>query len=761
MGAFVSVLDLIAFLAALAALVILWSGWKSVLRFDLTLIFASVLTLIIFQSFSNFLEWSNITSVLDPFEDYLEVLLPMLWGFFFYTFLRGIAEETLRRSERRFRAIFDQTYQFIGLMTPDGTLIEANRTALDFFGIEESDVLNRPFWEAPWWAHSSEQQDRLRDAIARAAAGELARFEAWHPAPDGSIHYVDCSIKPVRDEAGNVYLLIPEGRDITDRKRAKEALEARARQQAAVVELGHYALAGGDLDEFMDETVKRLATTLEVEYSKILELLPDGKALLLRAGVGWQNGLVGRGTVEAGQDSQAGYTLQSKQPVVSEDLSTESRFFGARLLLDHGVVSGMTTIIEDREGPWGVLGAHTTQRRVFSKDDVNFLRAAANVLANAIDRKRAEEALRESEERFRNLFDGISDGVAVYEAVDDGADFVFLDYNPAGQKMDGASKEDAVGRRVTEVYPGVEELGLLDVLRRVWRTGIPEDHPVSEYEDEHVKFWRKNSVYKLPSGEIVAVYSDETARRQAEEERERLIGELESKNAELERFTYTVSHDLRSPLVTISGFLGVLKQDAMAGNAEAMEEDVTFISKAAGKMAQLLDELLDLSRIGRKDNPAEEIALADLAQEVVSMTFGKLGDRGIRVEISADLPVVFGDRLRLWEVLQNLVGNAAKFMGDQPDARIEIGSRRDGEETVCYVRDNGMGIDPAYHERVFGLFDRLDPGSEGTGVGLAVVKRVIEVHGGRIWVESEGQGQGATFCFTIPRERGKGSHERG
>jgi len=754
MGTFVSALDLIALFAALAALVILWSGWKRVLRFDLTLILAGVLTLTIFHDFSNVLEWSNITSVLDPFKDYLEVLLPMLWGFFFYTVLRGIAEETLRRSERRFRAIFDQTYQFIGLTTPDGTLIEANRTALDVFGIEESDVLNRPFWEAPWWAHSSEQQDRLRDAMARAAAGELVRFEAWHPAPDGSIRYVDCSIKPVRDEAGNVYLLIPEGRDITDRKRTEEALEARARQQAAVVELGHYALAGGDLDELMDETVKRLATTLEVEYSKVLELLPDGKALLLRAGVGWQNGLVGRGTVEAGQDSQAGYTLLSKQPVVCEDLSTESRFFGARLLLDHGVVSGMTTIIEDREGPWGILGVHTTQRRVFSKDDVNFLRVAANVLANAIDRKRAEEALRESEERFRNLFDGISDGVAVYEAVDNGADFVFLGYNPAGQKMDGASKEDAVGRRVTEVFSGVEKMGLLDVLRRVWKTGIPDDHPVSVYEDERVTFWRKNSVYKLPSGEIVVVYSDETARRRAEEERERLIAELESKNAELERFTYTVSHDLRSPLVTISGFLGVLKQDAMAGNAEAMEEDVTFISKAAGKMEQLLDELLDLSRIGRRDNPAEEIALADLAQEVVSMTLGKLGDRGIRVEISADLPIVFGDRLRLWEVLQNLVDNAASFMGDQPRPRIEIGSRRDREETVCYIRDNGMGIDPAYHEKVFGLFDRLDPKGEGTGVGLAIVKRIVEVHGGRIWVESEGLGQGATFCFTIPPKRG-------
>ena len=370
------------------------------------------------------------------------------------------------------------------------------------------------------------------------------------------------------------------------------------------------------------------------------------------------------------------------------------------------------------------------------------------------DRKRAEKALRESEGRFRNLFDGISDGVAVYKAVDNGADFVFLDYNPAGQKMDCVSKQDAVGRRVTEVFPGVAEFGLLDALRRVWKTRISEDCPVSVYEDERVTFWRKNSVYRLPSGEIVAVYSDETERKQAEQEWERLIAELEAKNAELERFTYTVSHDLRSPLVTISGFLGMLKQDAETGNTQAIKEDVTFISNAARKMEQLLDELLDLSRIGRLVNPPSEISLADLAKEVVSTTSKRLLERDIRVEISPGLPVVLGDRLRLWEVLQNLVDNAVNFMGDQPDARIEIGCRRDAEETVCYVRDNGMGIDSAYHEKVFDLFDQLGPESEGTGVGLAIVKRVVEVHGGRIWVESEGPGQGSTFCFTIPRKEG-------
>ncbi len=114
------------------------------------------------------------------------------------------------------------------------------------------------------------------------------------------------------------------------------------------------------------------------------------------------------------------------------------------------------------------------------------------------------------------------------------------------------------------------------------------------------------------------------------------------------------------------------------------------------------------------------------------------------------MPVVFGDRLRLLEVLQNLIDNAVKYSGDQAKPRVEIGSRPDGNETVYYVRDNGIGIDARYHEKVFGLFDQLNPKVEGSGVGLSLVKRIVEVHGGRIWVESEGAGHGTTFCFTIP-----------
>jgi signal transduction histidine kinase len=232
--------------------------------------------------------------------------------------------------------------------------------------------------------------------------------------------------------------------------------------------------------------------------------------------------------------------------------------------------------------------------------------------------------------------------------------------------------------------------------------------------------------------------------------RQNLISELESKNAELERFTYTVSHDLKSPLFTIRGFLGYLEQDALAGNRERLKSDMQRITDATEKMQQLLNDLLELSRIGRLMNEPVAIPFDELAREAAALVQGRIMERGIAVHIDADLPVIHGDRPRLLEVVQNLVDNAAKFMGEQPNPRIEIGCAgvEDGKP-ILYVRDNGMGIPPEHHERIFGLFNKLDVKVDGTGIGLALVKRIVEVHGGRIWVQSEA-GKGSTFYFTLP-----------
>ena len=253
---------------------------------------------------------------------------------------------------------------------------------------------------------------------------------------------------------------------------------------------------------------------------------------------------------------------------------------------------------------------------------------------------------------------------------------------------------------------------------------------------------------------MLGVTMDITDRKQAEHEREKLIAELTAKNAELERFTYTVSHDLKSPLVTIRGFMGYLEQDALAGNIERLKMDMLRISGAVEKMQALLNDLLELSRIGRFVNLPQLIPFERLAQEAIDLTQARIQERGITVQIlsQSGLPVVYGDKQRLVEVLENLLDNAAKYMGSQLKPSIEIGQRgQDENKPVFFVRDNGIGIAPEYHERVFGLFNKLDARSEGTGIGLTLVKRILEFHGCRIWVESE-IGKGSTFLFTLPSQ---------
>ncbi len=238
----------------------------------------------------------------------------------------------------------------------------------------------------------------------------------------------------------------------------------------------------------------------------------------------------------------------------------------------------------------------------------------------------------------------------------------------------------------------------------------------------------------------------------AEEERERLIADLESKNFEMERFTYTVSHDLKSPLITIQGFLGHARQSIARGDSERAEADLARIASAAGKMYRMLEDLLELSRAGRPVGEPEKVSLAELAGEAVELLSGQIEVRGARVVVSSELPIVQGNRARLLGVFQNLLENAIKFLGDQPEPRVEIGVRGDEPDPVCFVRDNGIGIDAGKQSQVFDLFNKLDEGARGTGIGLAVVHQIITVHHGRVWVESEGPGSGCTFCFTLPQE---------
>ena len=235
------------------------------------------------------------------------------------------------------------------------------------------------------------------------------------------------------------------------------------------------------------------------------------------------------------------------------------------------------------------------------------------------------------------------------------------------------------------------------------------------------------------------------------DERTILIDELGARNAELERFTYTVSHDLKSPVVTIRGYLGYLKKDLEDRNFSRFEGDLDRIGKATDTMQNLLNDLLDLSRVGRVIHSPEDVPLENLIDDAFGVSVSPASMKNIKFIVQPDLPVVHCDKVRVIEVLQNLFSNAVKFMGNQENPAIEVGVKNiENNFAVIYVKDNGIGVEQQFQEQVFGLFNRLNPEMDGTGIGLALAKRIIEFHYGRIWLESEGKDKGTTIFFTLP-----------
>ena len=357
-----------------------------------------------------------------------------------------------------------------------------------------------------------------------------------------------------------------------------------------------------------------------------------------------------------------------------------------------------------------------------------------------------------AEEKYRNIFDNAIDGI--FQSTPDGR---FVSVNPAMAHMYGYESPEDMVRSVTDIS---SQLYVEPELRTDLRGRLAKGEQITgfeslEYRKDNSTFWTSMNVQAIRDTDGKTLYYEGTVenitpRKIVEAEREQLIQELAAKNTELEQFTYTVSHDLKAPIITIKGFLGFLEKDMLEGNQEHVHNDAQRINDAVDKMHRLLTELLELSRIGRMMNAPEAIPFNDLARDAMDNVYGRLQARGVTVQTQPNLPIVHGDRQRLTEVLQNLLDNAAKFMGDQMNPTIEIGQR--GEENgspIFFVGDNGIGIAPEYQERVFGLFNKLDPKVEGTGIGLALVKRIVEVHGGRIWVESEA-GKGSTFYFTLP-----------
>jgi two-component system sensor kinase FixL len=365
-------------------------------------------------------------------------------------------------------------------------------------------------------------------------------------------------------------------------------------------------------------------------------------------------------------------------------------------------------------------------------------------LLDITERREAEERLRESEERFRSLSEASLEAIFVH----DGGRVV--DVNQALCDMSGYAWHELIGRDGFElIAPECREL--------VYRHLLAEhDRP---YEIDCVRrdgtrvpveVQARSFPYRGRVLRVVAV-RDITARREAVAVRDALVHALEQKNAELERFGHNVTHDLKAPLVTIRGFADQIERDVRGGRTERLAADAERIAQAAARVQGMLDELLAVTEASRPVGPPAVVPAGDLVREALRLAAPRFAPGMAKVEVAEPLPEVYGDRARLVRVFEQLLENAFKFRspGGEGRVRVEAGAGEPGRATLV-VRDDGIGIDPRHHERVFEVFEKLDPRSDGHGVGLAVVRRIVDSHGGRVWVESKGPGEGTAVVLTLP-----------
>ena len=350
------------------------------------------------------------------------------------------------RHQELLASIVDCSTDAVFAVGRDEVVTAWNRGAQELYGYTAAQVLGKPIetYLAPQSA--SEVRRILNEVLA--GKGPF-HYEARRYKKNGTAIDLSVSTFGIYDGTGELVGAATVQRDVSKRMRndaalleAQAQLRSRLEQQRAVAEFGQQALRATVLAPLLDGAVALVSATLGVDYSKVLELQPHGEELLLRAGTGWKDGLIGKAMLSAGKDSQAGYTLMCDAPVIVDNVSTESRFNVSSLLLDHGVVSGVSVIIRGRERPYGVLGAHTISQRKFTPDDANFVQAIANLIAQAVERMAGEQAQRRSEEYYRSLIDNSSDSIVII-----GADGMTRYANSSAYSMFGYQWRDPRGHK--------------------------------------------------------------------------------------------------------------------------------------------------------------------------------------------------------------------------------------------------------------------------------------------------------------------------
>jgi PAS domain S-box-containing protein len=660
---------------------------------------------------------------------------------------RHKAEEDMMKAAEEWRTTFDSITDFVSVHDTGFRIVRANRALADFLKTEPEKLIGKRCYEVMHGPESPFPGCPHKEMLKTGRAETKEIFNTRY-----GLHLM-ITVSPIFENGeltGSVHYI----KDITDKKRLGNMIREIALNIS--VKTGK---------EYFDAATKFIADELGVEYAFIGELDGDGRKVhtnsLYVKGMTADN--IEYDLLTTPCDNVAGKTtctyLRGVQELFPED----------KMLVEMGAESyvGMPLFASDGS-PLGiivVLGCSSMEEEMVDKA-ISLLKIFSSRAASEIERKRSEKALSESEEKFRNIAEVSLVGVYLIQ------DGIFRYCNKRLADIFGYTVEELIDKR------GPEDLVRPDdwhIVRENLRRRIEGEAGSIYYsfrgitkkrETIYVDVYGAKTDY-LGRPAVIGTLLDITERKKAERERESLLKELEEKNRELEQMVYISSHDLRTPLVNISGYSGELRRAIdtlvsriMSGEASSrlddniskilkeIPESLEFISLSAVRMDSLLNGLLQFSRLGKAELKEEELDMNSLISEILKSFEFQIRDIGVRLEIS-ELPGCTGDSEKINQVFSNLIGNALKYMDPEKRGVIKIsGYMEDGSSVYC-VEDNGIGIAPAFQDRIFDIFHQLEPDMTGEGLGLTIVRRIVNMHEGRVWVESE-EKRGSKFFVQFP-----------
>jgi PAS domain S-box-containing protein len=532
----------------------------------------------------------------------------------------------------------------------------------------------------------------------------------------------------------------------TTRRLIEAELRTRASQQAAVAELGQFALAAADVASIREHVVRLVVQTLGVEFCQLRELSADGTALVLTAGVGWKPGMLGHAVSTSPLDSQSGYTLLSNEPVVVRDLRAEGRFRAAPFVTEHGVVSGVTVLVRGRDRPLAVLGVHTSRERAFTRNDVDFMQAVANVLTSAIERRFDEEALRKSEATARAFLESAAEAIIV---VDRDGRIVLV--NARTESMFGYRRGELIGQTLELLLPErvrgahVKHRQAYFAEPRVRRMG--RDLVLAGRRQDGMEFPVEISLsyVETPAGlQAMAFVTDITDRV----ELQRATRQSE-KLAALGTLAAGIAHEINNPLGIISSRIEVMMLEAEGEPLpRALVDDLKTVHKHAERVARIAQGLLSFSR--QSSTELVPIDVNRVVEDTVLLSRGQIEKAGIAIHatLAPALPPVRGNASALGQVVLNLLTNARDASRAGGEIAISTHPTKDDPASIdVVVADRGHGMDAETLARIFDPFYTTKP--SGTGLGLSISYGIVHDHGGTITAESA-PGEGTRFVVRLP-----------